>query len=130
MSSINISILVALFLVMQAVIQPSEKVPAEDVLGNLVDFVHVKHERKLERGQRKPKKPQPPDEPLHNLPPQNFNVLIDNIGFSMHKIDINLKPDISGGGFDISDGDFLPIVKVQTQYPRREISMHTAVNKP
>ena len=128
MSSINITILITLFLVIQAVIQPSEKVPEEDVLGNLV--VHVKHERMLVRGQRKPKKPQPPDEPPPNLQPQNFNVSIDNIGFSMHKIDINLKPDISGGGFGISDGDFLPIVKVQTQYPRREISMHTTVNKP
>ncbi len=100
MSSINISILVTLFLVMQAIIQPSEKLPEEEVLGNLV--VHVKHERKLERGQRKPKKPQPPDEPPANLSPQNFNVLIDNIGFSIKKIDINLKPDISGGGFGIS----------------------------
>ena len=127
MSSINITILIALFLVRQAIIQPSEKVPEEDVLGNLV--VHVKHERKLERGQRIPKKPQPPNEPPPNLPPQNFNVSIDNIGFSMHKIDINLKPDISGGGFGISNSDFLPIVKVQTQYPRREISMHTTVNK-
>ncbi len=128
MSSINISILVTLFLVMQAIIQPSEKVPEEDVLGNLV--VHVKHERKLERGQRKPKKPQPPDEPPPNLPPQNFKVSIDNIGFSMHKIDINLIPDIPAGGFGISNSDFLPIVKVQTQYPRREISMLTTVNKP
>lgn len=130
MSSMNITVLITLFLVMQAVIQPSEKVPEEDVLGNLVDFVHVKHERKLERGQRKPNKPQPPDEPPHNLPPQNFNVSIDNIGFSMHKIDINLKPEFFGGGFGLSDSDFLPIVKIQTQYPRREISMQATVNKP
>ncbi len=129
MSSINITILVTLFIVMQAIIQSSEKLPEEEVLGNLVDFAYVKHEQKLERGQRKPKKPQPPDEPPPNLPPQNFNVSIDNIGFSMHKIDINLKPDISSGGFDISDGDFLPIVKIQTQYPRREISMQATVNK-
>lgn len=130
MSSINITILVTLFIVMQTVIQSSEKLPEEEALGNLVDFVYVKHEQKLERGQRKPKKPQPPDEPAPNLPPQNFNVSINNLGFSMRKIDINLKPDISSGGFGISDGDFLPIVKIQTQYPRREISMQATVNKP
>lgn len=129
MSSINITILVTLFIVMQAIIQSSEKLPEEEVLGNLVDFAYVKHEQKLERGQRKPKKPQPPDEPPPNLPPHNFNVSIDNIGFSMPKIDINLKPDISAGGFFISNSDFLPIVKVQTQYPRREISMQATINK-
>ena len=128
MSSINITVFATLFLIMQALIQSSEKVPEEDVRGNLVNFVHVKQERKLETTLRKPKKPQPPYESPPDLPSQNFNVPIDNIGFSMQKIDINLKPVISG--FSISDGDFLPIVKVQTQYPRREISMHTAVNKP
>ncbi len=111
-----------LFYLMQALIQSSEKVLKEDELANLVDFVRVKQEPKLERRQRKPVKPLPPDEPPPNLPPQNFNVSIDNAGFSMRQIDISVNADISGGGFGISDGDYLPIVKVQAQYPRRALT--------
>lgn len=111
-----------LFYIMQALIQSSENVPEEDVLGNLVDFVRVKQEPKLERRQRKPKKPPPPDEPPPNLPPQNFNVSIDNTGFSMQQMDISVNVDISGGGFGISDGDYLPLVKVHAHYPRRAVS--------
>ncbi len=111
-----------LFYIMQALIQSSEKVLKEDVLGNLVDFVRVKQERQLVTRQRKPKKPPPPDEPPPNLPPQNFNISIDNAGFSMQQMDISVNADIFGGGFGISDGDYLPIVKVQPQYPRRAVS--------
>ena len=111
-----------LFYIMQALIQSSEKVPEEDELANLVDFVRVKQEPKLERRQRKPVKPPPPDEPPPNLPPKNFNISIDNTGFSMQQMDIRVNADISSGGFGISDGDYLPIVKVQAQYPRRALS--------
>ena len=112
-----------LFYIMQALIQSSEKVPEEDVLGNLVDFVRVKQERKLERRQRKPKRPPPPDEPPPNLPPQKFIFSIDNTGFSMQQMDISVNADISSsGGFGISDGDYLPIVKVRASYPRRALS--------
>ncbi len=121
-TAVGIFVTLFLFYVMQALIQSSEKVLKEDVLGNLVDFVRVKQEPELERRQRKPKKPPPPDEPPPNLPPQNFNISIDNAGFSMQQMDISVNADISGGVFGISDGDYLPIVKVQPQYPRRAVS--------
>ncbi len=119
---VGVFVTLFLFYVMQALIQSSEKVLKEDELGNLVDFVRVKQEPKLERRQRRPKKPPPPDEPPPNLPPQNFNISIDNAGFSMQQMDISVNADISGGGFGISDGDYLPIVKVQAQYPRLAFS--------
>ncbi len=119
---VGVFVTLFLFYVMQALIQSSEKVLKEDVLGNLVDFVRVKQEPKLERRQRKLKKPPPPDEPPPNLPPQNFNISIDNTGFSMQQMDISVSADIFGGGFGISDGDYLPIVKVQAQYPRRALT--------
>ncbi len=84
-TAVGIFVTLFLFYVMQALIQSSEKVLKEDELGNLVDFVRVKQETKLERRQRKLKKPPPPDEPPPNLPPQNFNVSIDNTGFSMQQ---------------------------------------------
>ncbi|MCH7742637.1 MAG: energy transducer TonB [Proteobacteria bacterium] len=99
-------------------------------MGNLIDFVHVKQERNasqgltgnLERRQHKSKKPPPPDEPPPNLASQKFNVSIDDTDFSMQQMDISVNADISSGGFGISDGDYLPIVKVQAPYPRRALS--------
>jgi len=38
------------------------------------------------------------------------------------QLDISVSVNIFGGGFGISDGDYLPIVKVQAQYPRRALS--------
>ncbi len=121
-TAVGVFVTVFLFYVMQALIQSSEKVLKEDELANLVDFVRVKQEPKLERRQRKLKKPPPPDEPPPNLQPQNFNVSIDNTGFSMQQMDISVSADIFSGGFGISDGDYLPIVKVQADYPRRALS--------
>ena len=34
---------------------------------------------------------------------------------------MNVNADVGGGGFGISDGEYLPIVKVQPQYPRRAL---------
>ena len=117
-------IILPLFLVnlMQVPIQSSEMVLEKDVLGNLADSVHVKQERKLERTQRKPKRPLLPDEPPASLTPQNFDISIDNTGFSMQPMDISVRADISGGGFGISNGDYLPIVRVQADYPKRALS--------
>ena len=40
----------------------------------------------------------------------------------MNGLDANVGIDIGSGGFGISDGEYLPIVKVQPQYPRRALS--------
>ena len=34
-------------------------------------------------------------------------------------MDLTVDTDIHGGGFGVSDGEYLPIVKVLPQYPRR-----------
>ena len=40
----------------------------------------------------------------------------------MSGLDTGAGIDIGGGGFGISDGEYLPIVKVQPVYPRRALS--------
>ena len=40
----------------------------------------------------------------------------------MANMDTNVNINVGSGGFGISDGDYLPIVKVQPQYPRRALS--------
>jgi len=119
---VGVFVTLTLFYIMQALIASGEKVIDEDAIGSLVDFVRVKDEQELETKKRKPKKPPPPDEPPPEVPPQNFNVAVDNAGFSMSNVDMSVNVDVGGGGFGISDGEYLPIVKVQPVYPRRALS--------
>lgn len=119
---VGVVVTLALFWLMQFLIQSSDNALTDDKIGNLVDFVRVKQDQNVETKQRKPKKPPPPDEPPPDTPPQNFNVNVDNTGFSMEGVNIDVGATIGGGGFGISDGEYLPIVKVQPQYPRRALS--------
>lgn len=123
LSSIGgVFVTLALFYLMQALIQGADSALSSDKTLTLVDFVRVKQNQQLETKDRKPKKPPPPDEPPPDVPPQNFNVAVDKASFSMVGMDASVVIDVGGGGFGISDGDYLPIVKVQPQYPRRALS--------
>ena len=119
---VGVFVTLALFYLMQALIQGADSALSDDKIGNLVDFVRIKQDQNVEAKKRKPKKPPPPDEPPPDVPPQNFNVSVDKAGFSMANMDTNVNINVGGGGFGISDGDYLPIVKVQPQYPRRALS--------
>ncbi|MFT7131620.1 MAG: protein TonB [Cyclobacteriaceae bacterium] len=118
---VGVFVTLALFYLMQALISGADSALSEDKTGNLVDFVRLKQDQEVQAKDRKPKKPPPPDEPPPETPPQNFNVSVDNAGFSMSNVDMNVSVEVGGGGFGISDGDYLPIVKVQPQYPRRAL---------
>ena len=119
---VGVIVTLALFYLMQALISGADSALTDDKIGNLVDFVRVKQDQDVQKKQRKPKKPPPPDEPPPETPPQNFNVNVDKAGFSMNNLNANVGIDIGSGGFGISDGEYLPIVKVQPQYPRRALS--------
>lgn len=119
---VGVVVTLALFYLMQALIQGADSALSEDKIGNLVDFVRVKQDQEVQTKQRKPKKPPPPDEPPPETPPQDFNVNVDKTGYSMNNMNTNIDINVGGGGFGISDGEYLPIVKVQPQYPRRALS--------
>lgn len=121
-SLVGLFVTLALFYLMQFLIAGGESALTDDKGGNLVDFVRVKQDQEVQTRERKPKKPPPPDEPPPEVPPQNFNVAVDNAGFSMSNVNLDVGVDVGGGGFGISDGEYLPIVKVQPVYPRRALS--------
>jgi protein TonB len=115
-------ITLGLFFVMQALIQSGRSVLSEGGANTIIDFVRLKHEQVLETKKRKPEKPPPPDEPPPEIRPQLSNVAVDKAGFTMASVDVDVTIDVRGGGFGISDGEYLPIVKVQPIYPRRALS--------
>ena len=68
--------------------------------------------------QRKPKPPPPPDEPPPDMPKPEFESADVSTGVDMSAVDANLNLNVDGGGYS-TDGEYLPIVKVNPQYPRR-----------
>ena len=119
---VGLLVTLALFYLMQALISGGKSALTEDKVGNLVDFVRVKQDQEVQTKQRRPKKPPPPDEPPPDVPPQDFNLKVDQTNISMNDLNMTVNVDVGGGGFGISDGEYLPIVKVQPQYPRRALS--------
>lgn len=117
---VGVVVTLALFYLMQALIQGADSALTEDKIGTLVDFVRVKQEQEAQRKDRKPKKPPPPDDPPPEVK-QQLKVNVDKTPYTMDDIG-SVEVDIGSGGFGISDGEYLPIVKVQPQYPRRAIS--------
>lgn len=110
---------VALLYMMQSLISSSDSIVDVDKGIHMVDFVRVKQAQEVQVKQRKPKKPPPPQE----LPPQTskvqFEVAVGDHGFSMSDIEIDGDADLGSSTFGFqSDGNYLPIVKVQPVYPR------------
>lgn len=119
---VGVFVTLLLFYIMQSLIQSGKRVLTEEGAGTLVEFVRLKEDQQLQTKKRKPKKPPPPDEPPPDIPQQQFNVNVDASAYSMRTIDLSLNVSLTGGGFAITDGDYLPIVKVQPIYPRRALS--------
>lgn len=121
-SILAIGVTLALFYLMQSLISGGKSALTSENMGRIVDIVRVKQDQEVQTKQRKAKKPPPPDQPPPDVPPMNINVAIDQTGFSMSNIAAGPEINISGGGFGISDGEYLPIVKVQPRYPQRALS--------
>ncbi len=91
--------------------------------GHIVDFVRVKPEETLQRKERKPEKPPQPQQPPPDAPkPQNDNIDPSADAISVAQVPVSADMDISSSfGLAVSDGDYLPIVKVSPVYPRRAL---------
>ncbi len=92
--------------------------------GQMVDFVRVKKQEIVEQKKVKPEKPPPPKIAPEPPKPQLDDVKPEAEKIALSAVDVNAEVDVSADGFSsgFSDGDMLPIVKVQPQYPRRALS--------
>jgi protein TonB len=115
---LGVVITLILFFVMQAVIATDEARLDEGAKGKLLDFVRLEEDQELQTKQRKPKPPPPPDEPPPDMPKPEFESSDISQGVDVGAVDVDVNLNVEGGGFS-SDGEYLPIVKVNPQYPRR-----------
>jgi len=109
----------ALFMLMQALIK-SDRNPFDDaVKGKIVDFVRLQDDEEVQVKDRKPKPPPPPDEPPPDQPKPEFDSSDVSQGVDIGAVNVNVDLNVGGVGGFSSDGEYLPIVKVNPVYPRR-----------
>lgn len=110
---------IVLFLVMQALIK-SDRSPFTDApTGRIVDIVRLLDDTPIEIKQRKPPPPPPVDEPPPEMPKPDFEASDTDIGVDISAGSMDTSIDFGGTGGYSSDGEYLPIVKVEPIYPRR-----------
>ena len=107
-----------LLMLMRAVIANPEAATDSGIKGRVVDFVRVQEDQDVIVKRRKPKPPPPPDEPPPNIPTPTFDSNV-SMGVDIGAVQVDVDIDMSGTGGFSSDGEYLPIVKVQPIYPRR-----------
>lgn len=118
-------IVFGLFWVMQYLIATADRSLDKSDTARLVDFVRVERDESVERKKPKPDKPPEPEQPPPEPPPpsmDNVDPSAEAMGVRDVPVDTNVDMDSSGFGLSPSDGEYLPIVKVQPNYPRRALS--------
>lgn len=118
-AALSVTFLVALM--MQGLISSGGSVIEENNMGRLVEFVHVKQDDDVQTKNRKPNKP--PTPPVEPPKPQMKKPSLDSslnnaldLGALDMSTDLSIDSGLTGSG---GDGEYLPIVKVAPQYPRR-----------
>ncbi len=127
---LGIGITLILFFIMQALIDSGDQQYRSDSDGQIMEFVRIKDDENLSfKDRRKPKKPEPPKEP----PPPPKMIVEKQAKPTMNKIKIEIPnidlPTIAGGGpflgnwagNPLAEGDVLPIVRIDPQWPREAL---------
>ena len=108
----------ALLWLMRSVIANPDAATDSGIKGRVLDFVQVQEDQEVIVKKRVIKPPPPPDEQPPNLPKPSFDSNV-SMGAEIGAVQVDVNVDLSGTGGFSSDGEYLPIVKVQPIYPRR-----------
>lgn len=120
-----LAVSLSLFWVMQFLVSISDRALRDAEIVHFVDFVRVEREEVVRRKERKPDKPPkveepPPAPPTPRLDPASPTT--ERVAIARVPVQTSLALDASGFNLTPSDGEYLPIVKVQPVYPRRALS--------
>jgi len=120
-SAIALGVTFGLFGLMVTLISSGDASLDEAPQLNLANILMPEREISEHSKNQKPKKPQQ-DVPPPDIPPPEFDdiQLDDSSEITSPNMIADLKIDLSG--VSASDGEYLPIVKVAPQYPRRAMS--------
>ncbi len=111
-----------LLFVMQLLIATGRGINTDAQRYEIEDFVRVEREQRVERKQEKPEKPPEPEDQPDMPEPQATSDFDSSLAVSMAAPTVSTNVSIGGLGFGVSDGEYLPIVKVAPVYPARAAS--------
>jgi len=111
-----------LLFLMQLLIATGRGLNNEAKRYEIDDFVRVEREQRVERRQEKPEKPPEPEDQPEMPKPQSNSSFESSLAVSMAAPSVSTGVTVGGLGFGVSDGEYLPIVKVAPVYPARAAS--------
>ncbi|MFD1217333.1 energy transducer TonB [Microbulbifer celer] len=111
----------ALIFTMHALIEANLGAPEEEEPLKVADVVMPEQEIETQYDTRKPDKPEEPEQPPPDMPEPEFDEPDVDGEINMAAPRANADLNVGGIGGFASEGDYLPIVKVQPQYPRRAL---------
>lgn len=112
-----------LLLLMHFLIAADMRAPEEREDRKVADIHMPERQIETKYDTEKPEKPEDPEEPPPPMPEPDFqqpDVTASALNMAAPRVAPNL--DVKGIGGFASDGEYLPIVKVQPQYPSRALS--------
>ncbi|GAA5443097.1 hypothetical protein Misp06_01273 [Microbulbifer sp. NBRC 101763] len=108
-----------LIFTMHQLIQANMKAPEEKEQFKVADVVMPEQKIETQYDTTKPVKPEEPETPPPEMPEPEFED--PNIDTSISVAAPRAGGGVKLSGFSFGEGDYLPIVKVQPQYPRRAL---------
>ena len=115
----------ALILLMVSLIEFADKDLDDKKRMKLPDIVMPSAEIRTQRQIEKPDKPEMDDTPPPDVPQQDFDSIDGDaaVGQLSAPTSVNANLDLSiGAGLSVTDGEYLPIVKVAPSYPSAAMS--------
>ena len=119
---IGAAVTFGLLFIMQLLIAIGSGGLNEDRSTRIVDFVRVEREQIVETRQEKPEKPPEPEKQPDTPNTNNLDNFNSGLAVSMSTPTLSSNVEMGGIGFGVSDGEYLPIVKVAPVYPARAAS--------
>lgn len=119
---IGAAVTFGLLFLMQLMIETGRGGLSESRAIQNIDFVRVERREVIETRRNKPEKP--PDAQEQPEMPNNSNsdTFNSRLAVSMSAPNVSSSVNVGGVGIGISDGEYLPIVKVAPVYPSRALS--------
>lgn len=116
--AIGAAVTFGLLFVMQYMIESGQNAVGDEGAFRIVDFVRVERNEIIEKKQEKPDKPPEPDQ-MPDMPEPQAGNFESSIRIAMAAPPVSMNANLGGLNFGVSDGEYLPIVKVAPIYPQR-----------
>lgn len=94
---------------------------SEPTVARVVDFVRIEREEIVQTSEKRPERPEPLESAPDMPQPDLADSFSSSIEIALARPAVDFGAAISGTGITVSDGEYLPVVKVAPVYPMRAL---------